>query len=51
MEQTANELGIGFVSVSLAHHVRQTALGLPEIVEIPFEGEMCIRDRYCGGAA
>ena len=51
VEQTANELGIGFVSVSLAHHVRQTALGLPEIVEIPFEGEMCIRDRYCGGAA
>ena len=26
VEQTANELGIGFVSVSLAHHVRQLSL-------------------------
>ncbi len=39
VEQTARELGVGFVSVSIAHHVRQTALGLPEIVELPGTGE------------
>ncbi len=46
VEQTAGELGIGFVSVSIAHHVRQTALGLPEIVEIPWAGKTCKTTRY-----
>lgn len=46
VEQTARELNIGFVSVSIAHHVRQTALGLPEIVEIPWAGGTCKTTRY-----
>ena len=33
MEQVAGELGIGLVSYSMTHHTRQSALGLPYIVE------------------
>jgi len=31
--QVAQELGIGFVSYSMTHHTRQSALGLPKIIE------------------
>lgn len=31
MEQIAQELGVGFVSYSMTHHTRQSALGLPFI--------------------
>ena len=31
--QAAEELGIGFVSYSMTHHTRQSALGLPKIIE------------------
>ena len=31
VEQVANELGIGFVSYSMTHHTRQSAIGLPYI--------------------
>lgn len=33
MEQIASELGVGLVSYSMTHHTRQSALGLPFIVE------------------
>ena len=38
MKQTANELGIGFVSYSMTHHTRQSALGLPYIEHKNFGG-------------
>lgn len=33
MEQIASELGVGLVSYSMTHHTRQSALGLPYIVQ------------------
>lgn len=33
VEQVANELGVGLVPYSMTHHTRQSALGLPFIVE------------------
>ena len=33
VEQVARELGLGLVSYSMTHHTRQSALGLPEIVQ------------------
>lgn len=38
MEQIAGELGIGLVSYSMAHHTRQSALGLPFIVKKSYGG-------------
>lgn len=38
MEQIAGELGIGLVSYSMAHHTRQSALGLPFIVTKNYGG-------------
>ncbi|MDR1321597.1 MAG: AAA family ATPase [Gracilibacteraceae bacterium] len=38
MEQIASELGVGLVSYSMTHHTRQSALGLPFIVERNFDG-------------
>lgn len=39
MEQVASELGIALVSYSMTHHTRQSALGLPYIVNKEYEGE------------
>ena len=39
MEQVAEELKIGLVSYSMTHHTRQSALGLPFIVEKDYGGE------------
>ncbi|MBR1561159.1 MAG: AAA family ATPase, partial [Clostridia bacterium] len=39
MAQIAQELGIGLVAYSMTHHTRQTALGLPFIVEKAYGGE------------
>lgn len=39
MEQVAAELGIALVSYSMTHHTRQSALGLPYIVDKEYEGE------------
>lgn len=39
MAQIAQEMGVGLVSYSMTHHTRQSALGLPYIVEDEFEGE------------
>jgi hypothetical protein len=36
MEQVASELGVGLVSYSMTHHTRQSALGLPYIVQKVF---------------
>lgn len=36
--QVASELGINYVSYSITHHTRQTALGLPYIVERTYGG-------------
>ncbi len=38
MEQIAQELGIALVSYSMTHHTRQSALGLPVIRHMEFEG-------------
>ncbi|MCR5618556.1 MAG: MoxR family ATPase [Lachnospiraceae bacterium] len=38
MEQIASEMGIAFVSYSMTHHTRQSALGLPYITTKQFEG-------------
>ncbi|MBQ8159318.1 MAG: AAA family ATPase [Clostridia bacterium] len=39
MEQIAQEMGIALVSYSMTHHTRQSALGLPFIVEKEYDGE------------
>ena len=39
MEQIAQELGIALVSYSMTHHTRQSALGLPFIVEKNYGGK------------
>ena len=39
MEQIAKELDIAIVSYSMTHHTRQSALGLPFIVEKDYGGE------------
>lgn len=39
MKQVAEELSIGMVSYSMTHHTRQSALGLPYIIEKEFQGQ------------
>ena len=39
MDQIAKELGIAFVSYSMTHHTRQSALGLPFISEKEYRGQ------------
>ena len=39
MEQIAQELGVALVSYSMTHHTRQSALGLPFIVQKQYGGE------------
>ena len=39
MEQVASELGIGLVTYSMTHHTRQSALGLPFIVQKTYGGK------------
>lgn len=46
MEQISQELDIGLASYALTHHTRQSALGLPEIVEEEFEGDRYTATRY-----
>ena len=38
MEQIAQELEVGFVSYSMTHHPRQSALGLPFIATKTYDG-------------
>ncbi len=45
VEQVADELGIGFVSYSMTHHTRQSAIGLPYIEERDYgEGKVRISE-------
>lgn len=46
MSQIAQELGIGLVAYSMTHHTRQSALGLPFIVQKSYGGEMCDVSEY-----
>ena len=39
MEQIASELGVGLVTYSMTHHTRQSALGLPFIVQRDYGGK------------
>ena len=39
MEQIARECQVGLVSYTITHHTRQSAIGLPYIVEREFDGE------------
>lgn len=45
-KQTAENLGIGYVSYSITHHTRQSALGLPKIVGKEHEGEKKLTTEY-----
>ena len=38
MQQIADEMGLGLVSYSMTHHTRQSAIGLPVIVEKEYGG-------------
>ncbi len=46
MQQIADELDIGLVSYSMTHHTRQSALGLPVIVEKEFDGQTYTVSEY-----
>ncbi len=46
MEQIAGELNIGLVSYSMIHHTRQSALGLPYIVEKTYGGNRVSVSEY-----
>lgn len=46
MEQIAQELDLGFVSYSMTHHTRQSALGLPFIVQKQFGEEVYSVSEY-----
>ena len=39
MQQIAGECGTGLVAYTMTHHTRQSAIGLPRIVETEYEGE------------
>ena len=39
MQQIAEEMGLGLVSYSMTHHTRQSAIGLPVIVEKEYGGQ------------
>lgn len=46
MEQIADEMGISLVSYSMTHHTRQSALGLPYIVQKEYKGKSYDISRY-----
>ena len=46
MEQIAQEMGVGLVSYSMTHHTRQSALGLPFIVQKNYGGEVYSVSEY-----
>ena len=46
VSQVAEELGVNFVSYSITHHTRQSALGLPYISEAEFGGRSWRVSRY-----
>ena len=46
MSQIATEMGIGFVSYTMTHHTRQSAIGLPMIEKAIYNGEEKEITRY-----
>ena len=45
-KQTAEKLGLGYVSYSITHHTRQSALGLPKIVLKNYSGNEVAATEY-----
>ena len=46
MEQIARECQVGLVSYTITHHTRQSAIGLPDIVEKEYGGRPCSVTEY-----
>lgn len=46
VKQAAQECGINFLSYSMTHHTRQSALGLPHLVEREYEGKTYTVSEY-----
>ncbi len=46
MEQIARECQVGLVSYTITHHTRQSAIGLPYIVEKEYAGQPCSVTEY-----
>lgn len=46
VEQIADQMGVNFVSYSITHHTRQSALGLPFIAHEEFDGRECSVSEY-----
>ena len=46
MSQIASEMGIGYVSYTITHHTRQSAIGLPIIEKHVYDNEECSITRY-----
>lgn len=46
MEQIAGECQIGLVSYTMTHHTRQSAIGLPKIVEKSYDGQSMTVTEY-----
>lgn len=46
MEQIARECRVGLVAYTITHHTRQSAVGLPFIIEEEFEGQKCSVTEY-----
>ena len=46
MSQIASEMGVGFVSYTMTHHTRQSAIGLPMIEKAVYNGEETEITRY-----
>lgn len=46
MEQVAEELDIALVSYSMTHHTRQSAIGLPYLKEVKYDGKQYTKSEY-----
>ena len=46
VSQIAAEMGVGFVSYTITHHTRQSAIGLPRIATREYGGEDCYVSEY-----
>ena len=46
VEQLASECGTGLVSYNMTHHTRQSAVGLPHLVEKEYQGQMMTVTAY-----
>ena len=49
MEQVASEMHIGLLSYSMTHHTRQSAIGLPMLVQRTYEGKTYTISEYTMG--